>query len=88
MKYVFISLTVVLLCISYLQHKQLRYTKTKITELTQVRDSLQKDVDSLSQELYPVEIELNRFETALQIFLRRNPKAAEQYSTIISEETE
>jgi hypothetical protein len=60
----------------------------KITELTQVRDSLQKDVDSLSQELYPVEIELNRFETALQIFLRRNPKAAEQYSTIISEETE
>ena len=51
-------------------------------------DSLQKINDSLSMELFPKEIELNRHEIAFQIFMQRNPKAASQYGDIISEETE
>lgn len=51
-------------------------------------DSLQKLSDSLSSELFPIEIELNRYEIAYRIFLERNPKAAEQYGNIISDETE
>jgi hypothetical protein len=35
-----------------------------------------------------MEIELNRYEIAYRIFTERNPKAAEQYGNIISDETE
>lgn len=51
-------------------------------------DSLKKANDSLYADLYPCEIELNRYRVALEIFLKRNPKAAQEYSTIISQETE
>ncbi len=51
-------------------------------------DSLQKVSDSLYAELYPCSIELNRHQVAYQLFLQRNPKAAEQYGNIISNETE
>jgi len=45
-------------------------------------------IDSLKNEMFIMEIELNRYEVAYNIFLKRNPKAAEQYGTIISDETE
>lgn len=45
-------------------------------------------VDSLEAELFPKEIELNRFQVAFQIFARRHPVYAEIYASIISDETE
>lgn len=54
----------------------------------QTIDSLQHLADSLYAENYPCQIELNRYQIAYQIFMDRNPKAAQQYGTIISEETE
>lgn len=54
----------------------------------QTIDSLQKRCDSLYSELFPVQIELGRYQVAYEIFMERNPKAAQQYGTIISEETE
>ena len=51
-------------------------------------DSLVKVCDSVSSELYYYENELNRYQIAYKIFLERNPKAASQYGTIISDETE
>ena len=51
-------------------------------------DSLQKQIDSLHAENYPCQIELGRYQVAYEIFVERNPKAAEQYGTIISNETE
>jgi hypothetical protein len=51
-------------------------------------DSLQIRCDSLEAELWPVSVELGRYQMAYEIFLERNPKAAKQYGTIISEETE
>jgi len=51
-------------------------------------DSLENLVDSLHGETLPCRIELSRYERAYQIFMQRNPKAAEQYGTIISDETE
>jgi hypothetical protein len=54
----------------------------------EIMDSLSKRSDSLYAELYPCEIELNRFQTAFKIFLKRNPMAAAEYAEIISEETE
>ena len=44
--------------------------------------------DSIYSELEPAQIELNRHIEALHIFLKRNPKAAEEYANIISNETE
>jgi hypothetical protein len=54
----------------------------------QTIDSLQKRCDSLYDELFPAQIELGRYQVAYEIFMERNPKAAQQYGTIISEETE
>ena len=54
----------------------------------QTIDSLQKVVDSLHAEIFPCQVELNRYQVAYELFMKRNPKAASQYSDIISNETE
>lgn len=54
----------------------------------QLIDSLQRKCDSLHWELFPTQVELGRYEMAFEILKERNPKAAEEYGTIISEETE
>lgn len=59
-----------------------------INDYQQRIDSLTRVADSLRWELLPTQIELGRYQVAYRIFLERNPKAAEQYGTIISEETE
>lgn len=94
--YVLITIIVILGVIAMTQNKVIVDLKTKYeTGLSggdilkaQTIDSLQHLSDSLYDENYPCQIELNRYQIAYQIFLKRNPKAAEQYGTIISEETE
>lgn len=85
------------LTICYLQQKELTKLRSEkpievlgggdITK-AQTIDSLQKACDSLYGELYPTQIELGRYQVAYEIFMERNPKAAQQYGTIISDETE
>ena len=88
---------VAVLLICYLQQKELAKLRSQPTiELHtggdinrgKIIDSLQNRCDSLEAELWPASIELNRYQMAYEIFLERNPKAAKQYGTIISEETE
>jgi hypothetical protein len=60
-------------------------------ELVQTKkslDSLKIVSDSLYYELFPIQVELGRFQVAYEIFMERNPKAASQYGDIISQETE
>ena len=57
-------------------------------EKGRIIDSLQNLADSLYNENFPCQIELNRYQIAYELFMERNPKAAKQYGTIISEETE
>jgi len=59
-----------------------------ISNLKNNLDSVSRIKDSLSDEVFYTSIELNRYEMAYQIFMERNPEAANQYGTIISEETE
>lgn len=66
---------------SNLKSKEIILLKSKV-------DSLSHVGDSLYDENFPCQIELGRYEVAFQIFMERNPKAAEQFGTIISEETE
>jgi hypothetical protein len=88
---------VAVLVICYLQQKELAKLRAqpKIEVYTggdiqkgMIIDSLQTRCDSLYDELYPAQIQLNRYEMAYQILLERNPKAAKQYGDIISDETE
>lgn len=86
-----------LLVVCYMQHKQIVKLRQepKIEVYTggdiargQIIDSLQNLADSLYNENFPCQIELGRYKVAYEIFMERNPKAAQQYGTIISEETE
>lgn len=73
------AVSVLLIC--YLQQKEMAKLRTEV-------HTQQVKIDSLNAELYPTEIELGRYEIAYKILMERNPKAAEQFGTIISEETE
>lgn len=65
-----------------------KYVFQKIDSLEKINLSLQNINDSLYAEVFPCQVELTRYQYAYEIFLRRNRKAAEQYGTIISQETE
>lgn len=62
--------------------------KVEIQRLSLQNDSLRFVSDSLYSENFPCQIELGRYQVAYEIFMERNPNAAKQYGTIISEETE
>ena len=61
---------------------------SKIKKVEFQRDSLQHVCDSLYDENFPCQIELNRYQIAYRIFSRRDPQGAEIFGTIISNETE
>lgn len=62
--------------------------QVKLEKLNHQVDSLKWVCDSTKDETFRMEIDLGRYEVAFTIFAERNPKAAEQYAKIISEETE
>lgn len=62
-------------------HKELQEYKAS-------NERLQVQCDSLRADFFPISVELSRYETAYEIFARRNPKGASQYGDIISNETE
>lgn len=75
------------------QEQKLKETKIDVLNggdisKAQTIDSLQRVVDSLQSEIFPCQVELGRYQTAYEIFMERNPKAASQYGDIISQETE
>jgi hypothetical protein len=71
-----------------IKNDQLKEKTIELQVVANQKDSLKKLSDSLSMELFPLEIELGRYQVAYEIFLERNPKAASQYGDIISNETE
>ena len=73
------AVSVLLIC--FLQQKELAKLRAEVKVQ-------QAKVDSVHNENFPCQIELGRYQVAYQIFMERNPKAAQQYGTIISEETE
>lgn len=62
--------------------------QSRVDSLTRRIIFLEKERDSLFNDLYPCEIELSRYENTYKIFLERNPKSAEQFGNIMSDETE
>lgn len=90
MKYVLIFLLFVALEIflrADAEYKKKLYVD-KAEQLQHKLDSVTYQLDSVKYELFPIEVELNRHKVAYEIFMQRNPLAASQYGTIISNETE
>ena len=69
-------------------HGEVKKQELELKNLTVQNDSLRIVSDSLFSENLPCQIELGRYQIAYEIFMERNPNAAKQYGTIISEETE
>jgi hypothetical protein len=68
--------------------KEIDDLKKEVGLLNHTIKKLESQKDSLYWEVFPAQVELGRYQVAYDIFMERNPKAAEQYGTIISEETE
>jgi len=85
-----LKITVVILALFLIWEIIMSSKNQKIYEqqLTTKCDSIQHIADSIHNKSYDDEIELNRYQIAFEIFLKRNPKAAEEYGDIISNETE
>lgn len=87
-KIITIILVICMICLTAIIDVEKRKAEKELTFVRTKLDSLQHVSDSLEDEVLYQEIKNGRYETAYQILLRRNPKAAEQYGNIISEETE
>jgi hypothetical protein len=93
-KYLTVAGAFALLIICYFQQKENAKFRKQFTaaanvdSLLSVMHTLRQERDSLDSENYPCQIELSRYKLAFEIFSKRNPKAAEQYAEIISNETE
>lgn len=80
---------IVITCLTLIwSTKQLLDVNDKIVALEMDLEKVEAEKDSLRGELFVKEVELGRYEVAYEIFMERNPKAAKEYGTIISEETE
>lgn len=80
---------IVITCLTFIwSTKQLLDVNDKIVALEMDLEKVEAEKDSLRGELFVKEVELGRYEVAYEIFMERNPKAAKEYGTIISEETE
>lgn len=85
--------SIILLCafalfIMYNSSTVAEKAKQEVEQYKLQLDSLQKINDSLCGEILPLEIQIGRYEVALAILKDENPKAANQYETIMSEKTE
>ncbi|NBO79623.1 MAG: hypothetical protein EBV27_08390 [Actinobacteria bacterium] len=69
-------------------NKEFKRAKLAVELLKRDRDSLVHLSDSLTEELFPTQIELNRYQMAYKIFLKRDPQGAKIFGDIISDETE
>lgn len=85
---ILVIILIILLTGRLVQIYSMDKTETQLKVYKAKCDSLTVYSDSLYSELYPCQVEFSRYIDALHIFMKRNPKAADQYATIISEETE
>jgi|LauGreDrversion4_2_1035121.scaffolds.fasta_scaffold241273_4 hypothetical protein len=82
-----------LMCITFLFFLAEGWKKVDDAEikLKKTQDSLrvaEKLRDSLHDELFPTEIELNRYQIALELLKENNKKAADEFELILTTQTE
>lgn len=83
------SLLLIFVSLQLSKEKQsIQPLKNELAKTKKSLDSLQTVTYSLQDSIFPIQVELGRYQIAFEIFMERNPKAASQYGDIISEETE
>ena len=89
------AIAVLLIC--YLQQKELSKLRAeqKIEvvvggdiQKVQTIDSLQNVIDSLRDESLPLQIQLGRYEVALELLKEKDKKAADKFELILTTQTE
>ena len=84
-----LSIAFVIISLSFLWSlAMLQKHRDKNMELEKENLKLEKQIDSLKNEIYVYELKLFRHERAIEIFEEKNPTASSQLSDIISDETE
>jgi hypothetical protein len=83
-KLVYISLIVFLLGFCYSQHKSIKKGQEEIFSIKHKVDSAQKLVDSISSEILVHEIQVGRYEYAIDMLEQENPKAYQALDKILS----
>ncbi len=83
-----VLLVISILCLTAFVDVRRQNSERELKTIQFKLDSVQRACDSTQDELLHNEISNGRYERAYQILLRRNPRAAEQYGNIISDETE
>jgi hypothetical protein len=87
-KVITILLVISILCLTAFVDIRRQNSERELKAVEFKLDSVQRVCDSIQDELLYNEVTNSRYERAYQILLRRNPRAAEQYGNIISDETE
>jgi hypothetical protein len=82
-----------LMCITFLFFLAEGWSKVDDAEikLKKTQDSLrvaEKTRDSLRDEIFPTQIELNRYQIALELLKENNKKAADEFELILTTQTE
>ena len=84
-----LSIAFVIVSLSFLWSlAMLQKNRDKNVELEKEKVRLEKQIDSLENEIYVYELKLFRLERAVEIFEEENPQASSQLGDIISDETE
>ncbi len=82
-----------LMCVTFLFFLAEGWRKLGDSEikLKKTQDSLrvaEKTRDSLRDEIFPTQIELNRYQIALELLKENNKKAADEFELILTTQTE
>jgi hypothetical protein len=85
---------IALLSVIYMQNNEIKELKEKAPAMRgniqtiQTIDSLETMIDSVSAENLPLQIQLGRYEIALELLKEKNKKAAEEFELILTTQTE
>ena len=95
------GLALTMLVINYYQQRELAELRIKAAvvsesvaplagdiKITQTIDSLQNVIDSVSDEIMPLEVELGRYEMTLELLKEEDKKAADKFELILTTQTE
>lgn len=85
-KFIQLIIAITLLAVIYVQHDVI--TKLKVKSQTTPDSVLTNQIDSLRNELFTNEMQVARYEIALELLKEQNQKAANEFELIFTTQTE
>ena len=89
------GLALSMLVINYFQQRELSKLRAEqkinlvsTTPVNKTIDSLQNVIDSVSQQNLPLQMEIGRYEVALELLKEEDKKAADKFELILTTQTE